>query len=55
MANIRDIPYKDMMLRELQLVAHARGVKGAKSIKNRKKLIAILNDDHYFVIRYGGR
>jgi len=53
MANVRDIPYTKMLRRELQLAAHARGVKGAKSIKNRQTLIAILEDDHYFLMKFG--
>lgn len=54
MANIRDIPYNKMMLRELQLAAHARGVKGAKSISKRQTLIDILEDDHYFLVTVNG-
>ena len=62
MANVRDIPYKDMMARELQLTAHAKGIKGAKSIGNRKKLIALieaadakaLEPEYYYLVKFGG-
>ena len=39
MPNIRNIPFNKMLKRELQLAAHERGVKGAKSINNTWKFL----------------
>jgi len=44
MAKVRDLPYNQMLVVELQTIAHGYGIKGVKSIGNRANLIALIEN-----------